>query len=409
MRVLSGNNLPRAKVSNQAAIKDIVYHFGPIYRGEIANLLSLTLPTITTTTNVLLSKGLLKQLPFSETEKKNVGRRANPIDIAEDSRLFLGLEIRGSGRYACVTDFRGNVLFSEKDSSFYSDYDECIHAATDLVKGMLVRNNMSFDKLSRIGVCLPGVVNEEEGILITHPGYNWSQKPIIADLRRQMNCSIPIHLENNTCARAIAMRYFHQDELKNAENFAYLFVSLGIACPITSNIAGVQNQFFGPGEVGHMVVDPNGPVCSCGNHGCLEVFSSEKAIIQKCAAAISKNRAPKLAEICRDRTNPTMDEILLAQEQQDPAVCSILNEAIFYLGVAVSNIYNFASPHRMVIECTLFTKENNRQHLLEIVQKNIYSLTISDVHFTFVEKTDFSGAMGAVAVAIQNEIFSFTE
>ena len=158
-----------------------------------------------------------------------------------------------------------------------------------------------------------------------------------------------------------------------------------------------------------MVMDPDGPICSCGNHGCLEAFSSEKAIVARCRELLERGRMTGLRYICADPTAPTIAEILQAQEEGDIYVSQILDTAIYYLGVAIANIYNFISPHRMVIECSLFQSEKNRKQLLDVIHQNLYTATITDVHFTFMPPDEFSGAMGAAAVAIQNDLMTYIE
>ena len=116
-----------------------------------------------------------------------------------------------------------------------------------------------------------------------------------------------------------------------------------------------------------------------------------------------------LRYICADPTAPTMAEILQVQEEGDIYVSQILDTSIYYLGVAIANIYNFISPHRMVIECSLFQSEKNRKQLLDVIHQNLYTATITDVHFTFMPPDEFSGAMGAAAVAIQNDLTTYIE
>ena len=158
-----------------------------------------------------------------------------------------------------------------------------------------------------------------------------------------------------------------------------------------------------------MVMKPFGPLCSCGNRGCLEAFSSERAIIARCREAMSQDQALVLRELCADPLSPTIAEILTAQEQGDIHVMQILDTVILYLGIAVANIYNFVAPQRMVIDCALFSSEENRAKLLESIHANLYTETVTDVHFTFVEHDECSGAIGAAALAIQHDLQSYID
>lgn len=409
MYVASGNNLPRIKAQNQSNIREIIYHYGPISRGEIAERLSLALPTITGAINNLLSIGFIQEVSPETGEKKAIGRKVAHINIVEDFRIFLGVEIRGSCRCACITDYRGKILFSEKDDELCLVYEQAIEKTVEMIQGLLARSQMDLDRISGICVCLPGLVDADAGMLRIHPGYGWRNKDVRGDIARLLGYQGPVLVENNANARTYAMRLFHQSELKEAATFAYLFVSLGIACHFVHNEIGPKVSYASSGEAGHMVMDPDGPLCSCGNRGCLEALSSEKAIIARCKELLERGRETALRYLCADPSAPTIPEILLAQEEGDVYVSQILDTAIYYLGVAIANIYNFISPHRMVIECSLFQTEKNKERLLDVIHKNLYTTTITDVHFTFMPPDEFSGAIGAAAVAIQKDLMTYIE
>ena len=90
MIIQPGGNLPRVKISNQVAIRKMIYHYGPITRSEISRQLNLTLPTITTNVSTMLAKGILQEIsPIAD--EKSIGRPASPVDIAADSAYFIGV------------------------------------------------------------------------------------------------------------------------------------------------------------------------------------------------------------------------------------------------------------------------------------------------------------------------------
>ena len=150
-----------------------------------------------------------------------------------------------------------------------------------------------------------------------------------------------------------------------------------------------------------MVLDPLGPRCRCGNRGCLESVSSDAAILHACEAAIDAGNAPILAELCGEDAL-TMELVLQAQKAGESSVCNVLQRALYYIGLAIANIYNFIQPNVLLIEWKLFTNLNNRHTMLDIVNDNLYSTTIGNANFVFVEPDDRSGALGAAATAIRD-------
>ncbi len=408
MQIASGNNLSRVKVTNQSAIRQMIYHDGPISRIEISEKLSLTLPTITTTINFLLSKGLVKEVENTKASGKTLGRKASLIDV-NDLRYFIGIEMRGALRRLCITDYRGNSIGTIMDNTAFHDYGENITATCELVKKLLRDSKIPKSKVAGIGLCLPGLVDRKKGILTVHPGYGWSNKNVGNDVSRLLNYNGPVTIENNACARAYGAYLFNHKLLDDYQSFAYFFVSSGIACPFMNNYIRFHESIVGQGEVGHMVMEPNGPLCDCGNQGCLEVFSSEKAIISMCAEEIRQGKADILRNICSNLNAPAIDEILRAQAEGDQSVNRIVDDAIFHLGIAIANIDNFVKPECILIECNLFQNEKNKTQLLDTIYKNLYTATNIDTNFIFVSPNEYSGAEGAAAVAVQNDLKTYIE
>jgi len=226
---------------------------------------------------------------------------------------------------------------------------------------------------------------------------------------RRLDLRCPITVENNACARAYGASLFQRELLNNVPTFAYLFIHAGIACPLILNQSSAFGSIVGAGEVGHMVMEPNGPQCTCGNHGCLEAISSDRAIIARCMDALARGGAPILRSLCPMGEEPAMAHILQAQRDGDTDVSPIVERAVYTLGLAIANIGNFTCPHTMLIEGKLFRSEDNRRQLLEVVHRNICKVTGTDTDFVFVEPNEFSGARGAAAVAIFHDLQTAAE
>lgn len=409
MQFVQGNNLPRVKVSNQSSILQMIYHCGPIKRAEIAEQLGLTLPTITTNINTMIAGGLVREVDSPKPFSGYPGRKARPVDIVPDSQHFIGIEMQGYRRVICVLDFRGQMLYSHKDDTLCRDYDQNMELSCSMFHRTLEHCRLSLSDISGVGFCAPGLVNGQDGVLDTWPSYGWRNKNIRADVAARTGYTGPISVENNACVRAYGVRLSRREMLNNAKSFAYLFISKGIASPLFLNTANAFGSVVGAGEIGHMVMDPEGPLCGCGNHGCLETYSSNIAVIARCAQALEQGGAPILRRLCPDGGPLGMSLILDAQAQGDPDVCRIVESAISRIGIAVANINNFACPRIMFIDGELFRAEPNRCQLLEVVRHNLCNVIRPDTEFIFVEPDDFSGARGAASLAICKNLETYGE
>ena len=398
-----GGNLPRIKIQNQFSIKEVIYKFGPISRIEIAHRLDLTLPTITTCVSMMLKKGLLKEVEAS-TSVKALGRKTMLVDINESYGYFLGLEVRGSLRRAIVTDMRGNEVASLSDETPYSDYSSTIESASSLALSLLEKANLSLDDILSIGLTTPGIVDKKEGRLVIHPGYKWSDKNIRDDFASKTGYKGDIVVDNNTISRGYALSIFKGKSLDDIDTLAYMFISSGIGCPLFSGIKSHFGYVTGDGEVGHMVMNPNGPVCACGNTGCLEAYSSEKVMLEKAENSSSSFLLEK-----KSRGFLTIEDIMDGYKRGDQDCIKIVDEAIKYLGLAIANIDNFVRPECVVVEGKVFSEEENRKKLLSIIQTNLYNAASTNHRLIFLPQDNFSGAKGAVAIAIMHALELFLE
>ena len=408
MQFEQGANPSRVKAGNQAAILKTIYLCGPIKRSEVARRLGLTLPTITTNINSMMARGIVRETGSERSITHFAGRKAHLVDIVPESRHFAGVEIQGMRRTVCLLDYRGKVLYQKEHTGEEREYGKNIALTCGMVDRALSACGLRPEEIAGIGVCLPGLVDTQQGVLEVRPSYSWTHKNIRADMASRMNYPGPIYVENNACARAYGAQLFRREDLGDAQTFAYLFLNQGIACPLVLNTAIDFGSVVGAGEVGHMVMVPNGEPCSCGNRGCLEAYASDTAVLRSCAQAIERGEAPILRRL-RGEGPLSMEQVLAAQEAGEEAVAQIVGQAVHILGVAVANINNFACPSLMLIEGRLFSRPEDWEHLLEVVRLNLCGVIRRGTRFLFVEPDPFSGAAGAAAMAICKDLETYIE
>ncbi len=406
IKELFGRNLPRVKEINQFLIRETIYRKGPVSRIEIAETLGLTLPTITTNINKMLASGLIHEV--EDTVSKNrLGRHTMLVDFVPGSRLYIGLEIRRGFRRVAVVDLRGNLVACAEDSSRLNDYDTAIENAAEITKALLSEKGIKIDEIKAVGICAPGLVDSEAGKLISLFGYVWKDKPIVRHFSKLIGFNGDAVVDNNVIARAFGFSLFNHRLLKGEDSFAYMYVSTGIGCPLFSDASEHFGMVVGEGEVGHMVMNPDGPECRCGNHGCLGVYSSESFILENATLAMKEGRAPVLESIAGGRdAELLMETVMEAMEKGDPAVCALLDEAVRYLGLAIANVDNFVKPGCIVIESRYFNYDKYRKLLMDVINRNLYRRSSNDSRFVFLPDDRYSGAKGAAALAIKNDLES---
>lgn len=399
----TGNNLERIKLQNTESIKDIIYKFGPISRAEIAEILHLTPPTITTNVANLIQQGIVHEcenVPAGE-KSRTLGRRRILVDFVSDAKYAIGIECGYYGILICLVDIRCNVVAERRYKDSMDDYEKTMEVVAEHVNELLDEENIPRDKIAGIGIAFPGFVNRQNEILRYGAINKWKDKPVIRDLEARTGFSCV--MENNARCCAIGEEMCI-DKLR-PDTFAYFLVSRGLACPMVIRNHLHIGETTGAGEVGHMVVDPQGPICpTCGNRGCLEGISSEQSIRKRCIQAMKSAIPTLLKEICADTDNPQIEEILKAQSCGDRVVCTIMEDVVNYLGIGLANIINFMNPPLVIMDGRIFQNEQNQKKLLDVTHNNLLLLDMEEVDIEFVPFHKFRAAKGAAALAIKKFI-----
>ncbi len=415
MGSLKGSNLTNVKRQNESAIRDVIYRYGPISRSEIAQMLSLTPPTITTNIARMMEQGLVYECGRLGAEAGALGRRRVKIDFVADAAFFVGVEMNPYQIAICITNLRGvmtaeaRIPWKRREDGFVlseelkellrridgNDYRGSLELLAQVILNLMTVSGIDKKQVLGCAMALPGLIERKTGTLKKSTLEAWNDRPIARDLSRLLD--LPVLLENNARARAMGQKLFYQGELP--EDFAYYLISYGIACPLYIGSRILDGGQQGAGEAGHMVADLNGPRCeTCGNAGCLEELASERAIVKTVTRLMESGRDTMIREICPDLDFLSSREILLAQECGDELAQKVIDQALLYLGAALANIINLMNPSLVFVDSYLM---KNRRRLVEDTRAHIFGLYNDEVEIEFVEFDHFTGAKGAAAAAIE--------
>lgn len=417
-----GNNPIRVKKQNETLIKEIIYKYGPISRTQIAEMLSLTPPTITTNVNALIRQGFVyetaqdekteepagstaengaegKTGKISRGNRRPLGRRPVQIDFVADACYVVGAEINKYQIAVCLMDLRGNVIESSRYVPDSDEYDLIIQALLDQIEKVVEESGVEEEKILGAGVGLTGFVDSKTGILKRSAYQNWeNNRKVEKDIGRRLN--MPVVIENNARMRAIGEEMFGNQD--HADTFAYYLISYGLACPMYIKDSVLTGETSGAGEIGHVVVDIHGPKCEvCGDSGCLEEMASERAIVKQVREGMRQGIDTMLNDMASSPENVGMKEILAAEECGDELACEVVGKAVVYLGMELANIINFISPPLVIIDGYIMKLKRNRRLILAETKKHLFGMDDQDIEFQFVEFDHFTGAKGAGALAIK--------
>ena len=393
-----GSNHQLLKQNNYNLIKKYIYRNSPISRVEIAQQLGLTTATITGMVNPMISSGLLRETVAQAEEAKSAGRPRMMLEFVPEAHYICGVDVGVYRTNYCLTDIRGNVVAVRHTDQPLGEYRVTLECLAQQIPDFLTDAGIPTNKVLGVGICLPGMIDGSVDKIYDIFYEGWTEHNLCAELGQRLG--LKVEVENNVRARAISAELF--DRIVKAEPFAYFFVSFGIACQMIIDGKVLYGQSAAAGEIGHTVVQRNGPVCpTCGNRGCLEALTGERAILQQCRDIMVTDTPTVLRGLCQDPALLTMDQVLEAQELGDKAVSNVIEDAIEYLGIALANTINLISPRAVVLEGRILSTSKNQERMLRTVEQYMFHIHSGMTDFTFLPYDPDRGARAAAAVVIK--------
>ena len=393
-----GGNHQLLKQNNSNLIKRFIYQHSPVSRVEIAQQLGLTTPTITGMVTPLLNSGLLRETVAASDAAKAAGRPRMMLEFVPEAHYICGVDVGPYQINYIITDLRGNVVLSRRTDQCLGEYSSTLELLSNQIPAFLKETCIPKEKVLGVGLCLPGMIDGSVDKIydIFHEG--WTEHNLSAELGERLG--LKVEVENNVRARAICAELF--DRSVKAQPFAYFFVSYGVACQMIIDGKVLYGQSAAAGEIGHTVVQRDGPVCpTCGNRGCLEALTGERAILQRCRDIMNTDTHTMLNELVPDPEKLTMDHVLKAQMMGDREVNGVVEDAIEYLGIALANTINLISPRAVALEGRILSTPQNQERMLKVVEQYMFHIHTGITDFTFLSYDPLRGARAAAAVVVK--------
>ena len=385
------------KYMNARLVRRQLYLNGPISRVEIAHNLDLSTPAIGAIVSPMLAEGLVRE-STDTSHCIGAGRPRLMLEFVPDTYYICGVELGPYFTNYVLTDLCGNMIASRKTDQPIDEYGITFRRLCAQIPDFLQENNIPQEKILGVGLTMPGLVNGSEGKIYTTFREGWTAHDPADELSRVIN--LPVHIENNVRAKVIAAELF--DKMVANDPFAYLSVYYGVACQMIVGDQVLYGDKAAAGEIGHMVVHRNGPVCpTCGNRGCLEAMTGERAILDRCRTIMQEAGDCLLHTCCNEPQELTMDAVIAAQKAGDPYVREIMLDVLDYLGIALANVVNLISPKSVVVDGRIFTLKENRKELLAAAERNMFLVHRSKTKVTFVDYDPLRGAKGAASVVVK--------
>jgi len=324
------------------------------------------------------------------------------VKMPEDlTTLILGIDLGGTKILTAVTNSQGKML--SRDHSITpapKGYEAVIQSILESAHRALAQANVAISELTAIGVGAPGLSNPETGILFTSPNLpGWRDVPLRDIMQERLGKKT--FLINDANAAALGEFYF--GAAQSARNFIYITLSTGIGGGIVIDGKIYSGAIGAAGEVGHMTIDDEGPICNCGNKGCWETLASGTALAREARQRIKEGVRTSILKYAEgDVEKVTAQVIHNAAEQGDSLAKELIARTGYYVGVGLANLINIFNPELIVIGGGL---SNIGDMLLEpafkVAGERAYKEAFQAVRFASPELGRNSGVLGAAAFALQ--------
>jgi len=312
-------------------------------RPQIAEHLGTSLPTASALVRDMLADELLVEAGRGPSTG---GRPAAIVQLNRQFAQAVGLSISRREIVGVLTDMNGQVLVrvgGRTEGEF--DRQQVIEHVIKTAETLLGHDQMR--RPAGVGVGISGIVDSEAGVSIQFPYLSDWHDVRLADLLAN-RLKVPAVVWNDVQAASQAEVRHGAGRL--SDDFLYLHVGKGIGLGVVANGNLLRGHLGHAGELGHTVIDPNGPICHCGNFGCLESVASPPAIVAGAIDALSRGVQSSILRQAGGRTDAiTIATILQAARKNDRLASNLLHTAADHLGQALANAANIVNPELVVL------------------------------------------------------------
>ena len=309
------------KQHNRNLVLRTIFAHDSVSRAEIARVTHLTRTTVSEIVSALLEEGLVEEVGVGESIG---GKSPILLSIAADSRYLIGLNLARDKFIGAIVNLRGEISETVEAPVLDNNGEKALDLVFKLIDKLLKKR---IKPIVGIGIGTPGLVNTREGIVVNAVNLDWRDLPLGQMLEKKYK--LPVSVLNDSQATAIG-EFVYGGEHTSDENLIVINMKHGIGSGILINGRLFQGDGGGAGEIGHVVVQGNNELCSCGKRGCLETISSARAVIKK----MDFN---------------SLDQVQEAFDSGNKNAVRVVSSAAYHLGMVLANLIGTLNIHRIVL------------------------------------------------------------
>jgi len=308
-----------------------VLSHGPLTRSEVARRAGLSAAAVTKAVRPLIEAGYLVE-DIDEETRPALGRPANPVRVDGGRALFIGIKVTGDEMFGVLTDLCCRIRVARQVPLTARAPKVVLASVAELTQELLTEADGFGVRVLGLGIAVSGDVDRTKGVVRYSPFLEWRDVPL-AELAA-MTTGLPVTVDNDVRALTVAEQWFGAGV--GLSDFAVVTVGAGIGCGLVVHGQVVAGAHGVAGEIGHVAVDPAGPLCHCGNRGCVEAIAGDAAIVAR------------VREVTGTDITDSTEAVDLAHAG-DPGVREVYARAGEAIGRGIATVANLLGPERVII------------------------------------------------------------
>lgn len=306
----------------------------------------------------------------------------------------IGVDLGGTKINTVLADLEGNVVSQTTVPTQAKEGElPVLNRIIQTVETVIAEGKVTLNDVKAIGIGSPGPLDAKEGVIISTPNLPFKNFNLVKPLSEKFD--IPVYLDNDANVAAIGEFMFGAG--KGCKNMVYFTVSTGVGGGAILDGKIYRGATCNALEIGHTTILPDGPRCNCGNIGCLEALSSGTAIGKRGIEAAASNVETSLKKY----DNITSYEVFVEAAAGDKVAKDIVDKALNYLGIGVSNAVVTFDPEAVIIGGGVSKAgEIVFEKVREVVNTRCFKTMAENCKILPAGLGTDAGVIGAVALAI---------
>ena len=378
--------------SNSRAVSiaaEYLLRHNPCSRIQMAQDTGLTASIVTHTVKLMMDAGFVQDTGVTISKKKGSGRAQKLLSLNPDYTRFLGIEINIGGIHVLIMDCVGNVLAQVHAGADEFSPENINETTVQLAESCI---QQAGGLPAAAGLAVPGHVDQHDQFISNKPQYQYLN---IQKIREKLH--MPLYAENNI--EVMALNEYIRNPESTPDQFLFLHIGPGMYCSQFNSSIENERDFF-VGEIGHTVIDPNGPLCECGKTGCLQTYISDSWLIKKARMILENSHDTVLHSLVDSPDQITIDTIRKAYALQDPLIYRDLDNGIHKLALSLGNVLIMSNAKKLYINSALLQDPELTKRLIQEIQTQLdFIKNRRQVQIEILPFNPWRGALGAAALA----------